>query len=130
MCLLPILFLSRRLCRLDLTSSGSNLPLVNTACAPTGAPVSSFSASAWSRNPAAIFRHCFAVYLDCIERPSRRGRKSEEFIADFELVGERSLAGPLDRLIFKLYFLHGADARLCCRRTELGSFALFQAIRR
>ena len=66
-----------------------------------------------------IFRSCFARYLECIERPAARPGKNEEYIADFERVGERALTCAIDRQIFRLHFVSGADCGTCLRRTGL-----------
>jgi hypothetical protein len=89
---------------------------LNTACAPSGAAASCLRSRAESRR---IFRSCFARYLECIERPGSRPGKNEEYIADFERVGERALTCSIDRQIFRLHVISGADFGTCLRRTGL-----------
>jgi hypothetical protein len=62
-------------------------------------------------------------------RAMSRGRRNEEFAADFYLVSKRTLT-PAEFRIFKYHFLLGADWRLCCRKlkTERGIF--FHAVYR
>jgi len=66
-----------------------------------------------------IFRTCFSQYLACTERPKGALGKNEEYIADFELVGLRALTDTVDRQIFRLHFISGADLGTCLRRTGM-----------
>lgn len=94
-----------------------------------------------------IFRVCYLRFRDCAARSKCRtqvtfernprgrsgrgswGRKDEEYIADFELIGRRSL-DELHYRLFRWYFLLGADWQLCCRRMGMDRGALFHAIYR
>jgi len=85
-----------------------------------------------------IFRACYSRYRQCVveqgsvgqsvgERaihsgggggPGVYGFKRTEFIADFCLIANRTLTAPLQREVFRLHYLEGAEWRLCCQ--ELG----------
>jgi hypothetical protein len=94
-----------------------------------------------------VFRVCHMRFRDCVVRGKCRtqatfdrnprghtgrgswGRKDEEYIADFELIGRRSLDAFHHR-VFRWYFLLGADWKLCCRRLGIDRGTLFHAIYR
>jgi hypothetical protein len=94
-----------------------------------------------------IFRVCYLRFRDCVARGkcrtqvtfernprgrSGRGtwsRKDEEYIADFELIGRRSL-DAFHHQIFRWHFVLGADWKLCCRRLRMDRGAFFHAIYR
>src|SRR5947207_1566988 len=95
----------------------------------------------------AIFRACLSRFRECAfseglagtvswefcggGRSSRRtySRKREEFMADFCLLSRRLLTEEEHKL-FRLYFLMGADWRLCARQFNLDRGNLFHAIYR
>ena len=83
----------------------------------------------------AIFRACYRRFRDCValgahtnpvtwERcggPSgyrAYSRKREEYMADFCLVSQRYLE-EVEKHIFRLHFLLGADWKLCCQRLKI-----------
>jgi hypothetical protein len=84
-----------------------------------------------NRNDVQAFRQCYTRWAECVSRagsgsrasadPVGRpktysyGRKTEEYIADFELTANRHLHGE-ERLLFRVHFLLGADAKLCARQ--------------
>ncbi len=55
------------------------------------------------------------------------GFKDEEYMADFILVSQRTLAAE-DYVIFKYHFLLGADFKLCCRKFDIDRVAFFYAV--
>jgi hypothetical protein len=92
----------------------------------------------------AIFRACFGRFQNCISRErnlntvtmelcsgrdGRRfySRKSEEFIADFELVSRRTLE-PFEYKLFRYHFLLGADRKLCCRQLNIDRGLFFHVV--
>jgi hypothetical protein len=94
----------------------------------------------------AVFRACFNRFRTCVAREhhistatlefcagiaSRRsyGRKTEEYMADFCLVSQRTL-DEFERRVFRNHFLLGADWRLCCRQMKIDRGSFFHAIYR
>ena len=95
----------------------------------------------------AIFLSCYTGFRDCVTRGKYRShvfferaasgktnrttwsRKEEEYMADFVLVSRRSLDAWHYRL-FRLYFLLGADWKLCSRKFGLSRGNFFHAIYR
>jgi hypothetical protein len=94
----------------------------------------------------AIFRACFSRFRHCATKekymsrislefiPGRErnfswGRKDEEYMADFILVGRRTLS-EFDYKIFRFHFLLGADWKLCCRRMGIDRGTFFHAVYR
>ncbi len=88
----------------------------------------------------AVFRACYARFRDCASKEKHLsrvqlefcggkdnrkayGRKVEEYLADFCLIGRRTLT-PFEYDLFRFHFLLGADWRLCCgrMRTDRGTF--------
>jgi len=91
----------------------------------------------------AIFRACHARFRHCatkekymsrisLEQVSSRersfswGRKDEEYMADFILLGRRTLS-EFDFKLFRFHFLLGADWKLCCRRMGIDRGTFFHA---
>ncbi len=83
----------------------------------------------------AIFRLCYARFVECTvtglegarcslenaasrELPGAWSRKNEEYVADFLLIAKRTLS-PEENRIFRYRYVLGADWRLCCRKLEL-----------
>lgn len=94
----------------------------------------------------AVFRACYNRFRNCVDqekhmsqatlqrtsgKESRQcwGRRNEEFVADFCLVGKRSL-DAFEYRIFKFHFLLGANWRLCCRQLKLDRGLFFHAVYR
>ena len=94
----------------------------------------------------AIFRACHARFRHCatkekymsrisLEQVSSRersfswGRKDEEYMADFILLGRRTLS-EFDFKLFRFHFLLGADWKLCCRRMGIDRGTFFHAVYR
>jgi hypothetical protein len=94
----------------------------------------------------AIFRACLNRFRDCAASGTHFGtvswefcagaggrrmysRKREEFMADFCLIANRSLDEE-ERRIFHLYFLVGADWKMCCRRLGIERGNFFHAVYR
>lgn len=94
----------------------------------------------------AIFRACYERFYECVIKekyvsrvtleahPGREshmmwGRKDEEYLADFCLVGKRSLT-ELEYRIFRYHFLLGADWRLCCRKLNMDRGNFFHTVYR
>ena len=88
----------------------------------------------------AIFRGCFRRFLECAGTVSLEiavtqeagggwSRKSEEYIADFELIMRRTLAEEEQRM-FRYYYLLGADSILCCRKLGLNKGEFFHCLYR
>ena len=94
----------------------------------------------------AIFRACYARFRYCATKekhmskvsleftggPQRRytwGRKDEEYMADFCLIGRRIL-DEFEHRVFKFHFLLGADWKLCCRRLGIDRGNFFHAVYR
>lgn len=94
----------------------------------------------------AIFRACFSRFRHCATKekymsrislefiPGRErnfswGRKDEEYMADFILLGRRTLS-EFDYKIFRFHFLLGADWKLCCRRMGIDRGTFFHAVYR
>jgi hypothetical protein len=63
------------------------------------------------------------------QRKSVWGMKNEEYIADFCLVGRRTL-NEKDYKIFKYHFLLGADWKLCCRKLNMDRGSFFHEVYR
>ncbi len=101
--------------------------MITTACAPSGAAVSFLRTPAESRR---IFRSCLARYLECIERPALRPGKNEEYIADFERVGQRALTDAVEKQIFRLYFVSGVGLETCLDRTGIPLRAFLRGVSR
>lgn len=100
----------------------------------------------------AIFRACYARFKQCHDHGgqicraaslefchSRSGltrkniwsMKSEEFIADFELISRRVLGqDTLAHRLFRYHFLLGADWKLCCRRLNMERGEFFHEVYR
>jgi hypothetical protein len=57
------------------------------------------------------------------------GRKDEEFIADFCLVGKRIL-DEFEYKVFRFHFLLGADWSLCCRQLKMDRGLFFHSVYR
>jgi len=68
-------------------------------------------------------------FLGGQERRHNRGRKDEEYVADFYLVSKRVL-DQFEYKIFRFHFLLGADWRLCCRRLEMDKGLFFHSVYR
>jgi hypothetical protein len=94
----------------------------------------------------AVFRACYNRFRICVDqekhmsqatlqrttgKDSRQcwGRRNEEFVADFCLVGKRSLEA-FEYRIFKFHFLLGANWKLCCRQLRLERGIFFHAVYR
>ncbi len=94
----------------------------------------------------AVFRACYARFRVCAEKEKhmtrvamehvggrdRRlmwGRRDEEYVADFHLIGRR-LLDPLLYRVFSYHFLLGADWRLCCRRLRMDRGQFFHHVYR
>ena len=94
----------------------------------------------------AIFRACYARFRYCSDREKYiskvtlvpcQGRENkmafarldEEYIADFCLIGRRSL-DEFDYVVFKAHFLLGADWRLCCQQLRIDRGSFFHSIYR
>jgi hypothetical protein len=94
----------------------------------------------------AIFRACYARFRQCASKekyvsrvsleanPGRHrksvwGLKNEEYMADFTLVGRRTL-DEYEYVIFKSHFLLGADWNLCCRKLNLDRGEFFHEVYR
>jgi hypothetical protein len=95
----------------------------------------------------AIFRACYRRFRECLVKekhlghvsydrfdagPGTRpvwGRRDEEYVADFCLVGKRALDGFQER-IFTYHYLLGADWRLCCRRLNIDRGQFFHEVYR
>jgi hypothetical protein len=72
------------------------------------------------------------VRFEIIGGQNRRpvwGRKDEEFIADFCLVGKRIL-DEFEYKVFRFHFLLGADWSLCCRQLKLDRGVFFHSVYR
>ena len=94
-----------------------------------------------------IFRACYNRFRQCLEeqhgvgkmrldfdvkrmrRTFWRGRKNEEFTADFYLISKRTLTEEEFR-IFKYHFLLGADYNLCCRKLKITKGDFFHPVYR
>jgi hypothetical protein len=63
------------------------------------------------------------------ERSFSWGRKDEEYMADFILLGRRTLS-EFDFKLFRFHFLLGADWKLCCRRMGIDRGTFFHAVYR
>jgi hypothetical protein len=61
------------------------------------------------------------------QRASTRGRKDEEFVADFCLVARRALSDSEHKL-FRYHFLLGADRKLCTRKLGIDRGAFFHPV--
>jgi hypothetical protein len=89
----------------------------------------------------AIFWICFDRFKQLVEQDrylgslpqqqhagaSARGRKDDEFIADFVLVGQRSLS-PFHNRIFSVRVLLRADSKFCCDRLGINLSTLRHGI--
>lgn len=92
----------------------------------------------------AIFRACYNRFRECVEkeksltrvsldsnaktcRRSTWGRKTEEYIADFQLVSKRALT-PEEHRIFRFHFLLGADWRLCTLKLKMDRGTFFHEL--
>lgn len=64
-------------------------------------------------------------------KESRRsyGRKTEDFLADFILVTERTL-NPVEYKLFRIHFMLGGDWKLCCARLKMERGNFFHAVYR
>jgi hypothetical protein len=72
------------------------------------------------------------VSLEFTGGPQRRytwGRKDEEYMADFCLIGRRIL-DEFEHRVFKFHFLLGADWKLCCRRLGIDRGNFFHYVYR
>jgi hypothetical protein len=96
----------------------------------------------------AIFRACYKRFRECAmkekyisrvslesnpgrSRKSVWGLKNEEFMADFVLVGKRTLAGDALALdVFRLHFLLGVDWHGCCRKLNIDRGQFFHEVYR
>jgi hypothetical protein len=93
-----------------------------------------------------VFRACYSRFRQCVSKekyisrvsleanPGRQrksvwGMKNEEYIADFCLVGKRTL-NEKDYKIFKYHYLMGADWKLCCHRLNMDRGSFFHEIYR
>ena len=54
-------------------------------------------------------------------------RKSEEYIADFCLIAQRTL-DPLEHKVFRFHFLLGASWPLCCRQMNMERGRFFRIV--
>jgi hypothetical protein len=94
----------------------------------------------------AIFRACYARFRHCNDREKyiskvtlvpcdgkaqkmAFARLDEEYIADFCLIGRRTL-DELEYIVFRSHFLLGAEWNLCCERLRLDRGAFFHVIYR
>lgn len=94
----------------------------------------------------AIFRACYNKFRECTQNERHmtsvslefcggRGgyrvysRKTEEYIADFCLVSQRTL-DQFEHRIFRYHFLLGADWKLCCRQLKVDRGNFFHAVYR
>jgi len=94
----------------------------------------------------AIFRACYSRFRVCVEKGKYMSRvsfdhcggrerrlmwvrKDEDYLADFHLVGRRTLDPFLYR-VFSYHFLLGADWKVCCRRLNLDRGRFFHAVYR
>jgi hypothetical protein len=57
------------------------------------------------------------------------GRRTEEYLADFQLVSQREL-DPFEQRLFRYHFLLGADWKLCCRMLNMDRGNFFHAVYR
>lgn len=77
----------------------------------------------------AVFRQCYARFR---REAVGRFRRPSLYACDFALVGQRSLADPLEHArelgVFKLHFLLGADWKLCCRQLGIDRGTFFHAM--
>jgi hypothetical protein len=93
-----------------------------------------------------IFRVCYARFIVCSDKEKhmssvsltripgpRRGatfaRKDEEFMADFILIGRRTL-DEVEQRVFKAHLLLGADWKLCCRQLRMDKGTFFHLVYR
>ena len=84
------------------------------------------------RECASTEKHVSRVRIEQVNGKDQRqiwGMKSEEFMADFCTVAERSLEESEYR-IFRFHFLLGADWKLCCRRLKMDRGGFFHEIYR
>ena len=63
------------------------------------------------------------------QRASTRGRKDEEFVADFCLVARRALS-DCEHKLFRYHFLLGADWKLCTRKLGIDRGTFFHRVYR
>jgi hypothetical protein len=94
----------------------------------------------------AIFRACYTRYRHCMELTGRSsqmslestngpigyriwGRRNEEYLADFEKVSRRHLAG-VDQQIFNLHYIDGADWKVCTAKLGIDKGTFFHSIYR
>ena len=63
------------------------------------------------------------------QRASTRGRKDEEFVADFCLVARRALS-DCEHKLFRYHFLLGADWKLCTRKLGIDRGTFFRRVYR
>lgn len=93
-----------------------------------------------------VFRICMNRFRECVANEGLTGtvsweyyggtqgyhvysRKREEFTADLCLISRRTLE-PAEYELFRLYFLAGADWKLCATRLKMERGVLFHAIYR
>jgi len=94
----------------------------------------------------AIFRICLSKFYQCVAKEKRltpvsleptpkggrritRGRKNEEYIADFLLVTQRTL-DPFEYQVFRFHYILGASWSLCARRLGIDRGRFFHAVYR
>lgn len=91
-----------------------------------------------------IFKACLNRYRHCIATAGKLkpvtyeysgaptggrffGRKQEEFIADFELIGRRTLE-PLEIEVLKLHFVQGHDWKVCTGKLDISKGNFFHTV--
>lgn len=94
----------------------------------------------------AIFRACYTRYRHCMELTGRSsqmslestngpigyriwGRRNEEYLADFQKVSRRHLA-ELERNIFNLHYIDGADWKVCTAKLGIDKGTFFHSLYR
>ena len=92
----------------------------------------------------AVFRACYRRFRECVLLGTQTNavawdrcggptgyrtysRKREEFMADFALIGRRTLDEDEYR-IFSAHFLLGADWKICCRRLQVERSIFFHNV--